>query len=134
MNGRTGLTEFGKKANAAIDEANASIKAAADKLRETCDSIGMGEAPSDYSPAATAERKAKAKPPAAATTASSASPAGAALRALRVGHVVAIDGLTGRPELNGHRGIVIDPRCEADRGAVAAQDAAPGLPFSLKYK
>jgi hypothetical protein len=56
-----GLTEFGKKANAAIDEANASIKKAADKLRETCDSIGMGEAPSDYSPAATAERKAKAE-------------------------------------------------------------------------
>ena len=56
-----------------------------------------------------AEPKAKPKPPAAVTTASSASPAGAALLALRVGHVVRINGLAGRPELNGHRGIVLDP-------------------------
>ena len=28
---------------------------------------------------------------------------------LRVGHVVRINGLTGRPELNDHRGIVVDP-------------------------
>ena len=56
-----------------------------------------------------AKPKAKPKPPAAATTASSASPAGAALLALRVGHVVLINGLAGRPELNGHRGIVLDP-------------------------
>jgi hypothetical protein len=36
------------------------------------------------------------------------------LLALRVGHVVRINGLIGRPELNGHRGIVIDPRSSSN--------------------
>jgi hypothetical protein len=52
-----GLDAFGKKANAAIDKANKSIKAAADKLAGQCRKLGMGKAPSDYSPAAMAKRK-----------------------------------------------------------------------------